>query len=306
MATPPRVKIGIVGAGAIGTLFGYKLAEANDVTMLELRRDIVATVKRDGLRLGGGEGRRVAATSDPRDLFNVAVLFVFVRATDTLRALRPFVGELNPSTAIVSLQNGIGNEEAIKTALGGHIALVLGATTESSLTVAAGAAMPVGEGKTVLGSGGATSETCNRIARLLDESGIATSTVYDIRPHLWGKLIANAAINPVAALLDRANGVVLDDANAGEVARSLAQEAATVASAVRIQLPFSDPWSYVRTIVEQTAAMRSSMLYDLDNGAKTEIDFINGAVVATGRRAAVPTPFNETIVRLVKAREART
>lgn len=299
------IKIGIVGAGAIGTLFGYKLAASNDVTMLEVRRDIVATIKRDGLRLGDGDGRRVTATSEPRDLFGVAVLFIFVRATDTLRALRPFGGELNPSTAIVSLQNGIGNEEAIKTALGGHIALVLGATTESSLTVAAGAAMPVGEGQTVLGSGGASPETCNRIARLLDESQIRASTVYDIRPHLWGKLIANAAINPVAALLDRPNGVVLDDANAGEVARSLAQEAATVAAAVRIQLPFSDPWSYVLTIVEQTAQMRNSMLYDLDSGAKTEIDFINGAVVATGRRAAVPTPYNETIVRLVKAREAR-
>ncbi len=300
------IKIGIIGAGAIGTLFGYKLAAKNDITMLELRREIVATIKRDGLRLGDGDARRVAATSDPRDLFGVSALFIFVRATDTLRALRPFVGELNPSTAIVSLQNGIGNEEAIKAALGGHIALVLGATTESSLTVAAGAALPVGEGKTVLGSGGASPETCNRIARLLDECGIPASTVYDIRPHLWGKLIANAAINPVAALLDRPNGVVLEDANAGEVARSLAQEAATVASAVRIQLPFSDPWTYVRTIVEQTAAMRNSMLYDLDNGAKTEIDFINGAVVATGRRAAVPTPYNETIVRLVKAREART
>jgi 2-dehydropantoate 2-reductase len=300
------IKIGIVGAGAIGTLFGYKLAAKNDVTMLEIRRDIVAAIKRDGLRLGDGDGRSVAASMEPRDLFGVAALFVFVRATDTLYALRPFVGELNPSTAIVSLQNGIGNEEAIKTALGGHIALVLGATTESSLTVAPGAAMPVGEGQTVLGSGGASPETCNRIARLLDESGIPASTVYDIRPHLWGKLIANAAINPVAALLDRPNGVVLEDANAGEVARSLAQEAATVAAAVRIALPFSDPWSYVRTIVEQTAKMRNSMLYDLDNGAKTEIDFINGAVVATGRRAAVPTPYNETIVRLVKAREART
>jgi len=306
MLTAVRTKIGILGAGAIGTLFGYKLAAQNDVTMLDVRRDIVATIKRDGLRLGAGEGRRVGATSEPRDLFGVAILFIFVRATDTLRALRPFVGELNPSTAIVSLQNGIGNEEAIKTALGAHIALVLGATTESSLTVAAGAAMPVGNGQTVLGSGGASPETCHRIARLLDESGIPASTVYDIRPHLWGKLIANAAINPVAALLDRTNGVVLHDANAGEVARSLAQEAATVAGAVRIALPFSDPWSYVRTIVEQTAAMRSSMLYDLDNGAKTEIDFINGAVVATGRRAAVPTPYNETIVRLVKAREART
>jgi 2-dehydropantoate 2-reductase len=299
-----QIKIGIVGAGAIGTLFGYKLAAANDLTMLEKRPDIVETIKRDGLRLGDGRGRHVKVTSDPRDLFGVTVLFVFVRATDTLVALRPFVGELNPSTAIVSLQNGIGNEEAIKTALGGHIALVLGATTESSLTVALGAAMPVGEGQTVLGSGGASPETCNRIARLLDESGIRATTVYDIRPHLWGKLIANAAINPVAALLDRTNGVVLEDPNAGEVARSLAQEAAVVASAMRIALPFSDPWSYVRTIVEQTAAMRNSMLYDLDMGAKTEIDFINGAVVAAGRRAAVPTPYNETIVRLIKARAA--
>ncbi len=273
--------------------------------MFEVRRDVVETIRRDGLRLGDGEGRHVAASSDPRDLFGVAALFVFVRATDTLRALRPFMGELNPSTAIISLQNGIGNEEAIKTALGGHIALVLGATTESSLTVALGAAMPVGVGQTVVGSGGASPETCSRIARLLDESAIRATTVYDIRPHLWGKLIANAAINPVAALLDRPNGVVLHDANAGEVARSLAQEAAVVASAMRISLPFSDPWSYVRTIVEQTAAMRNSMLFDLDNGAKTEIDFINGAVVAAGRRAAVPTPYNETIVRLVKARETR-
>ncbi len=272
--------------------------------MLEVRREIVETIRRDGLRLGDGPSRRVAATTESRELFGVTALFVFVRATDTLRALRPFVGELNPSTAIVSLQNGIGNEEAIKTALGGHIALVLGATTESSLSLAPGAALPVGEGQTVLGSGGASPETCNRIARLLDESEIRATTVYDIRPHLWGKLIANAAINPVAALLDRPNGVVLSDGNAGEVARSLAQEAAVVASAMRISLPFSDPWSYVRTIVEQTAAMRNSMLFDLDMGAKTEIDFINGAVVATGRRAAVPTPYNETIVRLVKAREA--
>ncbi len=302
MCSVAAIKIGIIGAGAIGTLFGYKLAASNDVTMLEVRPDIVATIKRDGLRLGDGEGRRVSVTSEPRDLFGVTVLFIFVRATDTLHALRPFLSELNPSTAIVSLQNGIGNEEAIKTALGGHIALVLGATTESSLTVAPGAAMPVGQGQTVLGSGGASPQTCNRIARLLDESEIRSTTVYDIRPHLWGKLIANAAINPVAALLDRPNGVVLDDVNAGEVARSLAQEAAAVAGAMRIALPFSDPWSYVRTIVEQTAAMRNSMLYDLDMGAKTEIDFINGAVVAAGRRAAVATPHNETIMRLIKAR----
>jgi 2-dehydropantoate 2-reductase len=250
-----------------------------------------------------GEARPAHATSEPRELYGVQALFVFVRATDTLRALRPFVSELSPATAIISLQNGLGNEEAIKTSLGSTISLVIGATTESALTVGPADVRRVGDGATVLGSAGASPEVVNRIVRLLTEAGFRASAAYDIRPHLWGKLIANAAINPVAALLDRPNGVVLTNEHAGDVARSLAQEAATVANAMRIPLPFTDPWSYVRTIVEQTAELDNSMLYDLRAGVPTEVDFINGAVAAAGRRAAVPTPYNETLAALVKARE---
>jgi 2-dehydropantoate 2-reductase len=162
----------------------------------------------------------------------------------------------------------------------------------------------VGEGTTVLGSAGATPEAVNRVVALLISAGFSANAAYDIRPHLWGKLIANAAINPVAALLDRPNGIVLENSHAGEVARSLAQEAATVANAMRTPLPFTDPWSYVRSIVEQTAELDNSMLNDLRAGTPTEIDFINGAIVSAGRRAAVPTPYNETLTSLVKAREA--
>jgi 2-dehydropantoate 2-reductase len=297
------VRIGIVGAGALGTLFGERLARDNEVVLLERKREVVEAVRREGLRVDG-EARPARVTAEPRELFGVQALFVFVRATDTLRALRPFAAELDPSAAIVSLQNGLGNEEAIKTALGGTISLVIGATTESALTLGPGEVSRLGEGTTVLGSAGASPEVCNRITRLLADAGFRASTAYDIRPHLWGKLIANAAINPVAALLSKPNGVVLTDEHAGEVARSLAQEAATVANAMRIPLPFTDPWSYVRTIVEQTADLDNSMLNDLRAGAPTEIDFINGAVVAAGRRAAVPTPYNETVTALMKAREA--
>jgi 2-dehydropantoate 2-reductase len=234
----------------------------------------------------------------------VQVLFVFVRATDTLRSLRQFGGQLNPATVIVSLQNGLGNEEAIKTCLGSSIPLVIGATTESSLTVGPADVRRVGDGATVLGSAGASPEACNTIAKLLTEAGLRASAAYDIRPHLWGKLIATAAITPVAALLERPNGVVLTNEWAGDVARSLAQEAATVANAMRIPLPFTDPWSYVRTIVEQTSELDSSMLADLRAGAPTEVDYVNGAVVNAGRRAGVPTPYNETIASLVRARVA--
>ncbi|MDB5070883.1 MAG: apbA2 [Candidatus Eremiobacteraeota bacterium] len=297
------MRIGIVGSGALGTLFGQRLAASNEVVLLERKREVVAAVEREGLRVDG-EARAAHATGEPRELFGVQVLFVFVRATDTLRALRPFAAQLSPATAIVSLQNGLGNEEAIKTSLGGMISLVIGATTESALTVGPAETRRVGEGNTVLGSAGASPDTVNRVVRLLVDAGFRASAAYDIRPHLWGKLIANAAINPVAALLDRPNGVVLTDPHAGDVARSLAQEAATVANAMRIPLPFSDPWSYVRTIVEQTSELDNSMLYDLRAGAPTEVDFINGAVVSAGRRAAVPTPYNETLTALVKAREA--
>jgi 2-dehydropantoate 2-reductase len=301
------MRIGIVGAGSLGTLFGHRLAAHNEVLLLEQRPDVVDAVRRNGL-LVDGESRPARATGEPRELFDVQVLFVFVRATDTLRALRPFAAQLSPATAIVSLQNGLGNEEAIKTCLGSTIPLVIGATTESALSIAPGEVRRIGEGTTVLGSAGASPEACNRVVRLLVDAGFAASAAYDIRPHLWGKLIANAAINPISALLDRPNGIVLTDEYAGEVARSLAQEAATVANAMRIPLPFSDPWSYVRTIVEQTAELDNSMLFDLRSGARTEVDFINGAVVAAGRRAAVPTPYNETLTALVKAREhtART
>jgi 2-dehydropantoate 2-reductase len=300
------MRIGIIGAGALGTLFGYRLAADNDVSILEIRPDVIAAIREQGLGSAERvERRKVAISSTARDLFASQVLFVFVRATDTMRALRPFVNELDPSCVIVSLQNGIQNEDAVKASLGGNVALVIGATTESALTISPGTAEPVGRGTTIVGPAGASPDVCARIARLLTDAGMTASVAYDIRPHLWGKLIANAAINPVATLLDRPNGVVLSDANAGELARCLAQEAATVANAMRIALPFNDPWSYVRSIVEQTADLRNSMLADLAQGAKTENDHINGAVVAAGRRAAVPTPYNDTMFRLIRAREAQ-
>ena len=298
-----RARVGILGAGAQGTLFGWHLAAPSDITFLDVRPELCATLERDGVQLVGEPSRRVRATVDAPMLFGSEVLFVFVKAGDTLRALRPFAGQLNPSTAIVTLQNGLGNEEAIKTALGTSVALVIGATTEAAVVVADGIARRIGEGRTVVGSAGATAPMVEAVATLIASAGLAARTAYDIRPHVWGKLIANAAINPVGALLDRENGVILQDDDAAALARAIALEAATVAQESRIKLLFADPWSYVREIVQQTAGVQSSMASDLAAGRRTEIDQINGALVAAGRRVGVPTPYNDAMVRLIKARE---
>ena len=128
--------------------------------------------------------------------------------------------------------------------------------------------------------------------------------MYDIRPHLWGKLVANASVNALSAILDCDAGEIPKDPNAAHLAEALAEETANVAAALKINLPFVNPWQYVTEVIALGADAKSSMAYDLESGHPSEIDHINGAVVAFGRRTSTPTPYNEAMVRLVKAREA--
>jgi len=300
-----RRKIGIIGAGSMGTLFGYHLAQTCDVTVLDANYETSLAIRSDGVGVNDEPPRRVAVAAGARELFNSHMLFLFVKAVDTLRALRPFAGELNPATPIISLQNGMGNEDAIKTALGGAVPVVLGVTTESSITISPGRVRSSVTGNTLIGSASAAAATARTVADLLTRTGLRASVVYDIRPHLWGKLIANAAINALSALLDCEAGEIPKTPDAAHLAESLADEAAAVAAALKISLPFVSPWQYVTQVVEIGADSKSSMAFDLESGHPSEIDHINGAVVAFGRRTGVPTPYNDAMVRLVKAKEAQ-
>lgn len=300
-----KPRVGIIGSGAMGTLFGYHLASQCDVTMLDSNPAVLGGIEESGgLSVNDAPPRRVRVGRHSRDLFGSNMVFLFVKAVDTLRALRPFAGELSPSTPIVSLQNGVGNEDAIKTALGGAVPVVLGITTESSLTTAAGRVRSSEQGNTIVGSGGASPSTSRSVAELLVLSGMRAAVVYDIRPHLWGKLVANAAINALSALLDCEAGAILRDPNAARLAEALAEEAAAVASALKINLPFANPWQYVTEVIAVGADSKSSMAFDLESGHQSEIDHINGAICAAGRRTGVETPYNDAMVRLIKAKES--
>ena len=299
-----RPRIGLIGGGSMGSLFGRHLAEIADVTILESNEAVRAGLEREGLRVNDAEPRKIRVATRARELFSSDVLFLFVKAVDTLRALRPFAGELNPTTAIVSLQNGVGNEDAIKTALGGAVPVILGVTTESAETIAPGAVRSSEQGMTLIGSAGASAATAQAVATLLSKSGLRAAVVYDIKPHLWGKLVANAAVNALSAILDCPAGDILREPDAARLAESLADEAAAVAAALKISLPFANPWQYVTDVIAVGAESKSSMAFDLDLGNKSEIDHLNGAVVALGRRAGVATPFNEAIVRLMKSLES--
>ncbi len=304
MSAESRPRIGILGAGAMGTLFAYLLANRNDVVLVDVRGDVVETINASGgVAIEDLPPRRVFATRDPARAYAADFLFVFVKAPNTLSAIRPFAGQLNPATPIVSLQNGLGNEEAIKAALGGTVPLVIGITNEASLAVGHGRSRRQGVGATVVGSAGASTATVRAVQGLIARAGLECAIAYDIRPHQWGKLLANATINPIAALADACNGIVASDPDAAQLARLVALESAAVARALRINLPFGDPWEYVREILAKAPEGRNSLTVDLGAHLKTEIDHVNGAIVAAGRRLGIATPYNDALLRLVRAKE---
>lgn len=297
------MKVGIIGAGAMGSLFGYHLAARCTVTMLDDDAEVSTAVARRGLRVNDEPAREVQIAERARDMYDSQMLFLFVKAVDTLPALRAFAGELDPVTPVISLQNGVGNEDAIKTALGGAVPVILGITTESSHTIEPGHVSSSRTGHTIIGSTSASWSIARSVTEVLTSTGLRATVVHDIRPHLWGKLVVNAAINALSAMLDCEAGDIPRDANAARLAEALADETAEVAAALNISLPFVNPWRYVTEVVAIGADAKSSMAYDLLSGHPSEIDHINGAVVAFGRRTGVATPYNDAMVRLVKARE---
>jgi 2-dehydropantoate 2-reductase len=136
---------------------------------------------------------------------------------------------------------------------------------------------------------------------VLKDAGFSVEVVADARSLVWGKLVVSAAINPLTALLRIPNGELLNRPAARLVMKALAGEAAAVASAQRVHLPFTDPLQAAETVARKTAANYSSMFQDVRRGAPTEIDAICGAVARTGKKTGIPTPVNHVCWQLVQA-----
>jgi 2-dehydropantoate 2-reductase len=141
------------------------------------------------------------------------------------------------------------------------------------------------------------------IANLFNVAGLETNLVDNADSLVWGKLAINAGINPLTALLELPNGALAEDENLQQVMAAAATEVAQIAAAQGIRLPYSDAACRAAEVSKATASNRSSMLQDVSRAAPTEIEAISGAVVGFGRRLGVPTPVNEFLLRLVKAKE---
>lgn len=316
------MKIGIIGAGAMGCLLGFYLCEQAEVWLLDPWREHVAAIQSAGLqseRDGVVETRQPRATRDPAEIGGCDAVLILVKAHQTAWAAEQARRLLNAerrtpsaeasssfvvqhSAFAVTLQNGVGNRELLAAALGeervGQAVTALGATL-----LGPGRVRHAGQGKTVFGAA-PDRATVQALAELFDACGLPAELTDDLDALVWGKLVVNVGINALTALLRVPNGALAETPEARDLVAAAVAEAVSVAAARGVALPYDDPLAHVLAVARATGANRSSMLQDALRGSPTEIATINGAVAREGARLGVPTPFNRLLAALVEALDA--
>jgi 2-dehydropantoate 2-reductase len=302
------MKIAVVGAGAMGAIFGARFAQGGHETILvDTAQPLVDTYNRDGVRILRGEDETttvVPATSDPAAVGPVDMVVFFTKCYHTAAAAefaRPLVG---PDTVVASLQNGWGNGDVIaETFPAGQ--LVVGVTYNSGTMLEPGRVAHPGVGPTTVGAyDGAGADAVGKLAQALEDGSLEATIADPVRPEIWKKLILNAATLPTAALAGMNAGALTAHPEQHELVSETAREAVQVARALGYEIDPEERVNYIHTLLERAAAARGSMLQDFEAGRRTEIDVINGAVVRAADEHDVPVPINRSLVALVKGWES--
>ena len=291
----------IVGTGALATLFAARLTKAGyRVTLLGTWKDGIDALRKSGARLidtnGNEQQFEVSATDDPRECLGAQYALVLVKAWQTERAAGQLKECLIDDGLAVTLQNGLGNYETLTRSLGLN-RVALGSSTTGATLLGPGQVKAGGEGVISVERNAALGP----IEAALRSANFNVQIVDDAQSLIWEKLVINAAINPLTALLQITNGELLNRPAAREMMAELACEAAQVANAENIGLPFSDPIEAAEDVARKTAANHSSMLQDVLRHAPTEIDAICGAVVKTAQKHGINAPANWACWKLIQA-----
>jgi 2-dehydropantoate 2-reductase len=301
------VRIAVVGCGAVGALFAANLARLDDVEVwaYDVWREHVDAMNRDGLRLSGaGEVvGRLRATTEPMELPPCDFGIVATKSMHTGAAVAATAHAL-ANGSVCSVQNGVGNEEAIAE----HVERVIrGTTFPAGKLVEPGHVQWDVKGDTTIGPfepRPAPMAQVERLAEACTRAGMPTDAVADARGPQWRKLIFNAATNPIGAVTGLSHGRVCEDPALRALVTALVDEGKAVAAAQGIELD-EDPEELIDYAARPEVAYehKASMLQDVEGRRETEIDFLNGGVVRFGREHGVPTPLNDAVTALIKGLE---
>jgi 2-dehydropantoate 2-reductase len=301
------MRVAVIGAGAMGSIFGAALARSGaEVAFGDNRAAQVEAIARDGLSVEGVLGPfhlRPRASLAAAALGPADCALILVDANATPAAAQAAKACLAPGGFALTLQNGIGNIEALTEVLGAARVLA-GSTYNSGAALGPGRALHSNAGPTAIGElDGRSTDRVRDIATRFTAAGLPTTVSDNIIGVVWSKFVHNCAINPVSALTGLRPGEIARDPAAAKLLERLLDELLAVVERAGIHLPEHDPRGEIYDHAWERYN-RPSMLQHVESGRATEIDALNGALVRRARALGMTVPVNEAVALAVKALEA--
>jgi 2-dehydropantoate 2-reductase len=302
------MRIAVVGAGAMGSIFGARFQEGGlDTVLVDVSEPLVEKLNADGVTVVQGDEERVVrvpATSDPASVGARDLVVFFVKCYHTAaaaEAARPLVGT---DTTVASLQNGWGNGDVLA-GVYDPAQVAVGVTYNSGTVLELGKVAHPGVGPTYVGpyADGGTAGA-ERVAEAVAAGGLEARVVPEIRQEIWKKLILNAATLPTAALTGMNAGALTAHDGMHALVDETAREAVAVARGLGYDIDPDERCEYIHGLLAGAGPTKASMLQDFEAGRQTEVDVINGAVVRAAAEQGVAVPLNRAFVSLVKGWES--
>ena len=302
------MKIAVLGAGSMGCVYGGILAKAGyDVTLIDVWAEHVKAIQENGLIINENGSdiiiKNIKAVTDPREVGEVDLVIVLVKATVTEQAMEGAKSLIGENTRVLTLQNGLDNIEKLIKVVGKEKVLA-GVTEHGANMLAPGRVQHAGTGDTIIGElDGKLSDSLRKIGSVFEKAGLRVCYSNNVMGALWRKLLVNVGINALTSITGLRNGRLIELEETDELLRLAVSEAVSIANAKGIDLELADPVEHVRDVARMTGKNRSSMLQDVTKKRKTEIEVINGAIVKEGVQLGISTPVNKVLYNLVRVRE---
>jgi len=304
------MRVAILGAGAMGSWFGGQLAvQGHDVQLLTTNRSHIEAVNTNGLLMqvkGEADDTKPVrlAASEPADYDGYAeLIIVLTKSYQTATAMNCISAKLAQDTAVLTLQNGLGNAEAIRAVVKSENIWV-GMSMMPVDRIAPGVIASRGTGHTIFGRlDGSHHAFGDVVVQAFEGTGMVIEHDPDVKSRIWEKVAFNAGMNALCALTYGTPGTIGQLPDARLLAYAVAAEAAEVATADGVSVSVDDVHAAIDYACEHHGSHKPSMLADLQNGKRTEVDAINGAIVGLGERLGIPTPLNATLATLVRLAE---
>ena len=302
------MKIVVIGAGAMGSIYGSHLSKHNEVYLIDTNPDIVKTINTKGLKLQeNGEDvlYRPNAVCSSKELGKADLVILFVKALYSAAALENNKNIIGKDTYLMTLQNGSGHEDImVKAASLDHI--IIGTTEDNGAILEAGYIRHGGTGRTNIGM--LAEDKTGMLAKvktIFDACGFDTVIRSNIQQLIWDKLLTNVSLSVVTGVLQVKMGFIAEDPSAWDLTKALLTEALSVATAMGLNFNEEEVTERLRKTSKNNPEGCTSIYMDLMNGRRTEVDTISGSVVRSAEKYGVKVPTHKAMVNIVHAMENR-